>query len=105
MQRRPTLETPKAPEPIVLASPLPPDTLAARRSRGMLIAMLLLVLFLGIATYWVYRSAEKIVDQKKEQATPTAAPSAAPANPTAAPSSARATPVHQSSSTAAQNLP
>ena len=67
-------------------------------SRGMLIAMLLLVLFLGIATYWVYRSAEKIVDQKKEQAAP--APAApAPAAP------ARAAPLHQSSLPTSQSLP
>jgi serine/threonine protein phosphatase PrpC len=83
-QRRPTLETPKAPEPIVLTSSLPPDTLASRRSRGMLIAMLLLVLFLGVATYWVYRSAEHVVDTKKQQGAPT---------------------LHQSSSPAAQTLP
>jgi serine/threonine protein phosphatase PrpC len=95
MQRRPTLETPKPSEPIVLTSSLPPDTLASRRSRGMLIAMLLLVLFLGIATYWVYRSAERIVDTKKEEAAPPAATPAAPAT----------TPLHQSSSNSAQNLP
>ena len=91
MQRRPTLEMPKQNEPIVLTSPLPPESLASRRSRGMLIAMLLLVLFLGIATYWVYHSAEKLVDQKKEPAPPTATPAA--------------TPVHQPSSPDSQKLP
>ncbi len=112
-QRRPTLEIPNAPEPIVLASALAPDRLASRRSRGMLIAMLLLVLFLAIATYWVYRSAEKIVDQKKEQAPPAtgtpvnpsvAPPTTTPANPTAAPAPSATEPVNQASSKAAQSL-
>jgi PPM family protein phosphatase len=112
-QRRPTLEIPNAPEPIVLASALAPDRLASRRSRGMLIAMLLLVLFLAIATYWVYRSAEKIVDQKKEPAAPAtgtpvnpsvAPPTTTPANPTAAPAPSATEPVNQASSKAAQSL-
>ena len=97
-QRRPTLEIPTTPEPIVLTSSIPSDSLASRRSRGMLIAMLLLVLFLGIATYWVYRSAEKIVDQEKDRAAPSA-----PASPTHTP--AQTAPLHQSSSSAAQSLP
>jgi protein phosphatase len=96
MQRRPTLEVPNQPEPIVLTSSIPPDSMASRRSRGMLIAMLLLVLFLGIATYWVYRSAEKIVDQKKDQASPAQ---------TAPASSPSATPLHQSSANSAPSLP
>jgi protein phosphatase len=102
MQRRPTLEIPTTPEPIVLTSSIPSDSFASRRSRGMLIAMLLLVLFLGIATYWVYRSAEKIVDQKKERAAPSA-----PASPTQTPAQlpARTPPLHQPSSSAAQSLP
>jgi len=116
MQRRPTLEIPNAnaPDPIVLTTSLPPESLASRRSRGMLIAMLLLVLFLAIATYWVYRSAEKIVDQKKQAAPPAAAPatptpapanpSGTPANPTAAPAPSTTTPTPQSSSGAAQSL-
>jgi hypothetical protein len=59
----------------------------------MLIAMLLLVLFLGIATYWVYRSAEKIVDQK------TPAPVATPQPVTGqSPTATPATPVHQPAS-------
>ncbi len=112
-QRRPTLEIPNAPEAIVLASSIPSDSLASRRSRGMLIAMLLLVMFLGIATYWVYRSAEKIVDQKKEQAPPAtgtpvnpsvAPPTTTPANPTAAPAPSATEPVNQASSKAAQSL-
>jgi len=103
MQRRPTLEIPKPTEPIVLTSSIPSDSLASRRSRGMLIAMLLLVLFLGIATYWVYRSAEKIVDQKKVPATPASTPSAAAPAPSAA--SAQAASLHQYPSSAAQSLP
>ena len=65
MQRRPTLEIPKAPEPIVLTSSIHDDSVAKRRSRGTLIALLLLLLFLTIATWWVYRSAERIVEQRK----------------------------------------
>jgi PPM family protein phosphatase len=65
MQRRPTLEVPKAPEPIVLTSSIRDDSVAKRRSRGTLIALLLLLLFLTIATWWVYRSAERIVEQRK----------------------------------------
>jgi PPM family protein phosphatase len=65
MQRRPTLEVPNAPEPIVLTSSIRDDSVAKRRSRGTLIALLLLLLFLTIATWWVYRSAERIVEQRK----------------------------------------
>jgi hypothetical protein len=65
MQRRPTLEVPKPPEPIVLTSSIRDDSIAKRRSRGTLIALLLLLLFLTIATWWVYRSAERIVEQRK----------------------------------------
>jgi PPM family protein phosphatase len=66
MQRRPTLEVPsQATEPIVLRSSLPSDSLAKRRSRGTLIALLLLLLFLTLATWWVYRSAERIVEQRR----------------------------------------
>jgi len=66
MQRRPTLEIPSpAAEPIVLRSSIPSDTLARRRSRGTLIALMLLLLFLTLATWWVYRSAERIVEQRR----------------------------------------
>ena len=66
MQRRPTLEMPQqAPEPIVLRSSLSESSLAKRRSRGTLIALMLLLLFLTIATWWVYRSAERIVEQRR----------------------------------------
>jgi protein phosphatase len=65
MQRRPTLEVPKPSEPIVLTSSIRDDSVAKRRSRGTLIALLLLLLFLTIATWWVYRSAERIVEQRK----------------------------------------
>jgi PPM family protein phosphatase len=72
MQRRPTLEIP-APttEPIVLTSSIRDDGIAKRRSRGTLIALLLLVLFLTIATWWVYRSAEKIVGERQAPAATT----------------------------------
>jgi protein phosphatase len=65
MQRRPTLEIPKVTEPIVLTSSVGNDGMARRRSRGTLIALLLLLLFLTIATWWVYRSAERIVEQRR----------------------------------------
>jgi hypothetical protein len=65
MQRRPTLEMPPTPEPIVLRSSQSDGSLARRRSRGTLIALMLLLLFLTIATWWVYRSAERIVDQRR----------------------------------------
>jgi serine/threonine protein phosphatase PrpC len=92
MQRRPTLEIPKQQDPIVLTTSIPPESLASRRSRGMLIAMLLLVLFLAMATYWVYRSAEELVD-KKQIAAP--APAATPPTPQ----------LHQSNPPASQSLP
>ena len=65
MQRRPTLELPQPAEPIVLRSSLNDGSLAKRRSRGTLIALMLLLLFLTIATWWVYRSAERIVEQRR----------------------------------------
>jgi serine/threonine protein phosphatase PrpC len=66
MQRRPTLEIPQpAVEPIVLRSSQSDASLARRRSRGTLIALMLLLLFLSIATWWVYRSAERIVEQRR----------------------------------------
>jgi protein phosphatase len=65
MQRRPTLEIPPSPEPIVLTSSIRDDGLARRRSRGTLIAMMLLLLFLTIATWVVYRSAERIVEERR----------------------------------------
>jgi hypothetical protein len=105
-QRRPTLEMPKQNEPIVLATSIPPDTLASRRSRGMLIAMLLLVLFLGIATIWVYRSAEKLVVQKRDATPATGQAPATGQSPTATPATTPATPpVHQPASPDSQRLP
>ena len=66
MQRRPTLEVPKTSEPIVLTSSIgSDDSIAKRRSRGTLIALMLLLLFLTIATWWVYDSAEEIVQQRR----------------------------------------
>jgi hypothetical protein len=65
MQRRPTLEVPQPPEPIVLTSSVSDDSIAKRRSRGTLIALMLLLLYLTIATWWVYDSAEEIVKQRR----------------------------------------
>jgi protein phosphatase len=92
MHRRPTREVPppEEREPIVLASALRDDALASRRSRGMLIAMLLLLLFLAMATYWVYRSAEQLVqeraatDSARASAHDTSAPARSPVTAPAA---------------------
>jgi hypothetical protein len=62
MTRRPTLELPK--DAFVLTTSIPDDAAAKRRSRGTLIALLLLLAFLGAATWWVYRSAERFVEIK-----------------------------------------
>ena len=53
---RSTMKLP--PEAFVLTSSIPRDSLARRRSRGTLIAMLCVVVFLTIATWWAYRTAE-----------------------------------------------
>jgi protein phosphatase len=84
MQRRPTREIPPPPsvepsEPIVLTSSLRDELLASRRSRGMLVAMLLLLLFLAMATWWVYRSAQSIVEQRHAEPATSTAPAPAPA--------------------------
>jgi protein phosphatase len=99
MHRRPTREIPPAAaeerEPIVLASSLHDDALASRRSRGMLIAMLLLLLFLAMATYWVYRSAERIVQERAatDSARAAASGTSAPArSPVTAPAARTVTP-------------
>jgi len=65
MQRRPTLEMPQPSEPIVLTSSVSDDGLARRRSRGTLIAMMLLLLFLTIATWVVYRTGERLVEERR----------------------------------------
>ena len=82
--RRPTRELP--PEAFVLTSSIPDDSAARRRSRGTLVALLFLLVFLVAATWWVYRSAETIVQIKRAPAAPTSATnSAAPAPTTPAP--------------------
>jgi protein phosphatase len=65
--RRPTRPLP--PEAFILTTTIPNDDAAKRRSRGTLIAMLLLLLFLGLATWWVYRSAEQVVKVSRPAAT------------------------------------
>ena len=57
--RRVTQKLP--PEAFVLTTSIPDDSAAKRRSRGSLIAMLFVVTFLVIATWWVYRSAQQVV--------------------------------------------
>jgi PPM family protein phosphatase len=88
--RRPTRELP--PEAFVLTSTVRDDAAAKRRSRGTLVALLLLLTFLAVATLWVYWSAEQLVQLKQPtttQATPTTigAPVSAPATSTPAASS------------------
>ena len=59
--RRPTQKLP--PEAFTLTSSIPNETADARvrRSRGTLIAALFLLLFLAIAMWWVFRTAEQVV--------------------------------------------
>lgn len=71
--RRPTRELPA--EAFLPTSSIPDDRAALRRSRGSLIALLFLLVFLGGALWWVYRTAESVV-------APRHASPAAPARPT-----------------------
>jgi PPM family protein phosphatase len=57
--RRTTRELP--PEAFVLTSSIPDDTAALRRSRGSLIALIFLLVFLAGAMWWVYRTAQQVV--------------------------------------------
>ena len=59
VMRRTTRELP--PEAFVLTSSLPDDDATRRRSRGSLIALIFLLVFLGGALWWVYRAAEQVV--------------------------------------------
>jgi PPM family protein phosphatase len=70
--RRPTREMPA--EAFVLTSTIPDDNAALRRSRGSLIALLFLLVFLVGALWWVYRTAEQVVAPRHPDA-------AAPARP------------------------
>jgi PPM family protein phosphatase len=73
--RRPTRELPA--DAFVLTTTIPDDAAAKRRSRGTLIALMFLVVFLAAATWWVYRLAETSVSARRA---PTPGPStAAPA--------------------------
>ncbi|MEO6529066.1 MAG: Stp1/IreP family PP2C-type Ser/Thr phosphatase [Gemmatimonadaceae bacterium] len=77
--RRPTRELP--PEAFVLTSTIPDDAASKRRSRGTLIALLFLLAFLVASTWWVYRSAEQIVNTRQAPATAPTAATPAPATP------------------------
>ena len=55
--RRPVAKLP--PEAFVLTSSIPRDDLARRRSRGSLMALMFVLMFLVIATWWGYRTAEQ----------------------------------------------
>jgi PPM family protein phosphatase len=56
--RRTTKEMPA--EAFVLTTTIPDDNLAKRRSRGSLIALIFLLIFLGGAMWWVYRTAQQV---------------------------------------------
>jgi PPM family protein phosphatase len=71
--RRTTREMPQ--EAFVLTTTIPDDNLAKRRSRGSLIALMFLLIFLGGALWWVYRTAQQVT-----------APAPAPTPTTAQPS-------------------
>jgi protein phosphatase len=67
---RPTKKLP--PEAFVLTSSTSRADLAKRRSRGSLIALLCVLAFCAVATWWVYRSAERMVAPRHGgNATPT----------------------------------
>ena len=68
--RRTTRELP--PEAFVLTTTIPDDEAAKRRSRGSLIALVFLVVFLAGAMWWVYRTAEQVV-APRSSGTPTPA--------------------------------
>ncbi|MDB4886585.1 MAG: hypothetical protein JWN79_2023 [Gemmatimonadetes bacterium] len=69
--RRPVNKLP--PEAFVLTSSLPREDLARRRSRGTLMALIFVLMFLVIATWWGYRTAE-------QHLTPRHPPGAVPAD-------------------------
>jgi protein phosphatase len=70
--QRTTRELP--PEAFVLTSSIPDDGAARRRSRGSLIALLFLLVFLGGALWWVYRTAEQVVVPRQSGAPAPAEP-------------------------------
>ena len=61
------------PEEFVLTTTIPDDNAAKRRSRGSLIALMFLLVFLGGAMWWVYRTAEQVV-VPRQSSTPASAP-------------------------------
>ena len=71
VMRRTTRELP--PEAYVLTTTIPDDNAAKRRSRGSLIALMFLLVFLGGAMWWVYRTAEQVV-VPRQSSTPASAP-------------------------------
>ena len=90
--RRPTRELP--PEAFVLTSTIRDDSAAKRRSRGTVVALMFLLAFLAVATWVVYRSAEKMVESKRPVAQPgaTISPPQAPASAPAASTPAASAP-------------
>jgi protein phosphatase len=94
----PAAKRPKGffPEAFVLTSSIPNDDAARRRSRGSLIALLFLLVFLTGAVWWVYRTAEQVVGPRQTvRPVPTPAPRTVTPPVTsapAAPNGAAATP-------------
>ncbi len=62
--------------PEVIAMPAPVS--ASRRTKGSLIALGLLLLFLALATWWVYSTASSVVGEKTPETAPAAAPATQP---------------------------
>lgn len=58
---RPTKPMALPPEAFMLTPSISPDRMAKRRTRGSMIALACVVLFLAIATWWAYRTAEQVV--------------------------------------------
>jgi protein phosphatase len=65
---RPTRKLP--PEAFALTERIPDDQAARRRARGSLIALLLLVVLLGLAMWWVFRAADTLTSRTGGSVTP-----------------------------------
>ena len=84
--RRPTRELPS--DAFVLTTTIPDDAAARRRSRGSLIALIFLLVFLAGAMWWVYRAAQQVIGPVKPAATPVTTPASQPTTIAPAPTTA-----------------
>jgi PPM family protein phosphatase len=71
--RRPTAKLP--PEAFLMTSTIPDDEAVRRRTRGSMIALLLLLALLGGLTWGVYRAAERVVQSRQGPAPASPGPS------------------------------